>query len=134
MGFDLYGIKAINKKGEYFRNNVWGWRPLWNYICNVGKNILTNKDMEEGEWNNGHTINATKTKKLVEALEASIKNKTAKTYAEEIKNESRKAAINNVDKEPGDKNYDWANDYPFTISNLKEFIVFAKNSGGFKIW
>lgn len=28
MGMDLYGKKPLNPVGEYFRNNVWWWRPL----------------------------------------------------------------------------------------------------------
>ncbi|QOR55575.1 MAG: hypothetical protein UMS36scaffold28_65 [Phage 59_13] len=29
MGMDVYGVKPKSKQGEYFRNNVWSWRPLW---------------------------------------------------------------------------------------------------------
>lgn len=28
MGMDVYGKKPVNETGEYFRRNVWGWRPL----------------------------------------------------------------------------------------------------------
>ena len=28
MGMDIYGRKPENEVGEYFRRNVWGWRPL----------------------------------------------------------------------------------------------------------
>ena len=28
MGMDVYGSKPKSEKGEYFRNNVWWWRPL----------------------------------------------------------------------------------------------------------
>jgi hypothetical protein len=34
MGMDVVGIAPRNKTGEYFRNNVWYWRPLWEY-CEV---------------------------------------------------------------------------------------------------
>jgi hypothetical protein len=32
MGFDVYGKSARSEKGEYFRNNVWWWRPLAEYV------------------------------------------------------------------------------------------------------
>ncbi len=35
MDYDIYGLAAFSKKGEYFRNNVW-WRALWDYIT-VGR-------------------------------------------------------------------------------------------------
>lgn len=35
MGMDVYGIAPSNEKGNYFRNNVWWWRPLWDYCQDV---------------------------------------------------------------------------------------------------
>ena len=35
MGMDVYGIAPTSERGEYFRNNVWWWRPLWDYCCEV---------------------------------------------------------------------------------------------------
>lgn len=32
MGMDVYGENPKNSKGEYFRNNVWWWRPLSEFI------------------------------------------------------------------------------------------------------
>ena len=32
MGFDIYGLQPENEKGKYFRNNVWGWKPLADYV------------------------------------------------------------------------------------------------------
>ena len=30
--------------GDYFRNNVWYWQPLWKYICMICDDILTNEE------------------------------------------------------------------------------------------
>jgi len=54
MGFDLYGTNGGNEKidhdnpveGQYFRANVWYWRPLWDLTCSIGKDILTDRDIE----------------------------------------------------------------------------------------
>ena len=32
--------------GVYFRNNVWWWRPLWNYVCEECDYILEEDDYE----------------------------------------------------------------------------------------
>jgi hypothetical protein len=32
MGMDVYGTKPASGTGEYFRRNVWGWHPLWEYV------------------------------------------------------------------------------------------------------
>jgi hypothetical protein len=39
MGMDVYGTAPTSKTGEYFRNNVWWWSPLANYICGVAPAI-----------------------------------------------------------------------------------------------
>lgn len=39
MGMDVYGNHPTGKTGEYFRNNVWWWRPLAVYCCQVAPDI-----------------------------------------------------------------------------------------------
>jgi hypothetical protein len=39
MGMDVYGIAPTSERGEYFRNNVWWWRPLWDYCCEVDSTL-----------------------------------------------------------------------------------------------
>ena len=45
MGFDLYG-NSKNKEGEYFRNNVWWWRRLADYVCEY-TGVVDEKDKEQ---------------------------------------------------------------------------------------
>jgi hypothetical protein len=42
MGMDVMGTNPSTKKGEYFRNNVWWWRPLWNYCIEVAPELCEN--------------------------------------------------------------------------------------------
>jgi hypothetical protein len=39
MGMDVMGNNPISERGEYFRNNVWWWRPLWDYCCYVDSSL-----------------------------------------------------------------------------------------------
>ena len=46
-------FEASNKweaenKGVYFRNNVWWWRPLWNYVCEVCEDVMSQEDVAAG--------------------------------------------------------------------------------------
>jgi len=36
MGMDVYGRKPKNKTGEYFRANIWSWKPIY-YLCGIAK-------------------------------------------------------------------------------------------------
>lgn len=85
MGFDLYGeapsgeiipdcnfqsddkktIEAYfawqnNTPGAYFRANVWTWRPIWNFVCDVCNDVITKEDAEMGTFNDGHLIDKEK--------------------------------------------------------------------------
>lgn len=55
---DVYGRMPIDGKGEYFRNNVWWWRPLWDFIAQVdelySKEKQANRLISEEMYQNGH--------------------------------------------------------------------------------
>ena len=68
MGFDLYGVSPKNKNGEYFRNNVWWWRPLWQYVSVECSDLLTDKDIEAGGYNDNHKIKARQAEKIADRL------------------------------------------------------------------
>ena len=58
MGMDVMGNNPTTKEGEYFRNNVWWWRPLWNYCCDVAETIIDDETAEYGHYNDGRGLDA----------------------------------------------------------------------------
>ena len=66
--------------GVYFRNNVWWWRPLWNFVSSVCESILTEKDIESGSYNDGHGISKTKANRIASRLFKLIRNGDVKAY------------------------------------------------------
>ena len=56
MGMDVYGKNAKNETGEYFRNHVWWWHPLWDYCLNVHGDIAG--AVEYGHSNDGDGLDA----------------------------------------------------------------------------
>ena len=42
--------------GHYFRNNVWWWRPLWEFVCLSCDDILDEDDINKGCHNGGEEI------------------------------------------------------------------------------
>ena len=156
MGFDISGENPKNEKGEYFRNNVWWWRPLWTYICINCSNILDEKDQEAGCWNNGTKIVSPKADKIAKKLQETIDNGTAAKYEKEYMTNLKTMGKIDCDicagtgkrkKVPATgagkykcngcngtgKTDPFAKSYPFSVENLQEFIEFVKNSGGFRI-
>ena len=114
MGMDLYAVKPESPKGEYFRANVWYWRPLWNYTCDTCDDILSKEDMLQGEYNDGYEINAEKAFLISERLEELFKSNHAhenKKYYNEL-----------------------SDDHTFDPDFVMEFAKFCGDSGGFNIY
>jgi hypothetical protein len=142
--------------GTYFRNNVWGWRPLWHFVTATCDDILTQKDIEKGNWNDGHKISKTKANRIAKRLHSMIENNEVKEYEEGYK--KHLASLEQLDcnicdatgkrQEPpktgaGDvecngckgtgKKDNWEKSYPFSEDNVRQFANFCANSGGFEI-
>ncbi len=101
-----------NTPGVYFRNNVWGWRPLWFFVSRACDDILTSKDCHAGEFNDGHRISKTKAEKIAKRLYQMLED-------------------GNVDKFEAE--FEDNNGYGFHKDNVKEFADFCANCGGFEI-
>jgi len=56
MGMDVYGNNPTSQTGEYFRNNVWYWHPLWNYCLHRYPNIAGK--VQDGHSNSGDGLNS----------------------------------------------------------------------------
>jgi len=166
-------FKAVDEyentnKGVYFRNNVWWWRKLADYIMEHTKCVDEN-DFDKWQENGGHEVDEETANQIANQLEHLIKTGHAEKYKEEIDNEIKQAEEHNnkVQKlldelrsevakivgdekaeklapaeypEPLNKKWweitnktDYRANYPFSIDNVKEFIEFARNSGGFRI-
>jgi len=79
MGMDIYGKKPTTDKGEYFRNNVWWWRPLADFCIERYGNEV-GFDGEQWHFNSGYGLNATKTKKLARLLRDDLDNGSVLVY------------------------------------------------------
>jgi len=55
---DVVGKKPSTKEGEYFRNNLWWWRPLWDYCAVIGEDIIDKSVWESGHYNDGAGLDA----------------------------------------------------------------------------
>jgi hypothetical protein len=56
MGMDVYGTAPKSETGEYFRNNVWWWHPLWDYCLELHGDITG--AVEHGHSNDADGLDA----------------------------------------------------------------------------
>ena len=155
MGMDVYGLKPTNKHGEYFRNNVWWWHPLWDYCCHIHPTLR--QKVPHGHSNDGDGLNATDARQLGFKLQQEIETGRSLKYVEEY--EKERQAIPKQDckycDEKGERTWQqqngesytktcnacngtkkvdsWESHYPMNLENIQEFTQFLLHCGGFKI-
>ena len=147
MGFDLYGLRARSGHGAYFRNSVRWWRRLWALVALTCPDIFSPADVLAGQTNDGCRISARKAEQIAERLEELLNDGDSKR-----RNELERATAIAIRK--GDETYTETpvleavkaiagklagftvgapDDYQFSWGNVREFIVFCRDSGGFEI-
>lgn len=151
MGFDIYGRRAKSKRGEYFRNNVWWWRPLAHYVL---KRVKMSAKEREHYWstNDGVRVSARTALRIADTLDHLIASGQALKYQRRY--EAEQAALPNEtctfcegtgkesDKDARPCRYcdgkghrkHWMTNYPFNVENVQEFAQFCRDSSGFEIY
>lgn len=151
MGFDCYGIAAATEKGEYFRNNIWWWRPLADYV--LAQVDLPLRERRDWNTNSGQRVSRKSALRIADALDELLRSGETARYAKEY--EATRAALPQVRCEfclgtgtwrdqsvsgpchaCGGKGVTaaWGSHYPFSEENVREFAEFCRESGGFRIW
>lgn len=81
MGMDVYGRDPRCDAGKYFRNNVWNWRPLWDY-CLAEHPEIAGK-VVNGHVNDGDGLDDEDALALANSILADIRSGRVIEYEEE---------------------------------------------------
>ena len=136
--------------GVYFRNNVWWWRPLWNYCYAIADDIISEDIWNSGHCNDGAGLNDKDAKLLGNRLMEHIADgRTIKYQAEYeqylndlpdsvciICNGNNRGNSKKKDCESCNgtgKGTNFNKSYPFDVDNVEAFALFCIESGGFEI-
>ena len=95
MGMDVYGKKPKSEVGEYFRNNVWWWHPLWDF-CVDNFPELAGK-VKEGHSNSGDGLGARDSKALAKGIIELINNGQAQKYVDDRNHQLSMLPLNECD-------------------------------------
>ena len=116
--FEAKQQQEKDNPGIYFRNNVWWWRPLWDYVYEVCPDILGHNARYHGGHNNSGT---------------EFTNDEAKEIAAKLLQEIDEGNTEAYQKLYEIRTEDDEFEYPFDVDNVKAFAEFCKDSGGFQI-
>jgi hypothetical protein len=159
MGMDVYGTAPRSEEGKYFRNNVWWWRPLATYCCEIAPDITS--ACKYWQSNDGDGLDDAASIALANVLQGEIDSGATAAYArrytsnlEMMPNEPCRICAGTGTRPPvpqcgaGDiKNGGFKcngcsgtghvrpsdTNYPFDVENVAEFITFLRDCGGFRI-
>lgn len=143
MGMDVYGKKPKNEKGKYFRNNVWWWHPLWDYIEYAFPEIASK--VVYAHTNDGDGLGARDAKLLALKLRNNLKNGKVAEYEKEyhqaveigkvqhLQQKQKELKQGSSVEEDSSQEYYWPEYYKFDEENVREFAEFLENCGGFSI-
>jgi len=139
-------------QGAYFRNNVWWWHPLWEFVCIACDDVLSEEAKHKGTFNEGYQYDAETALIIADRLKEALEGGSVQVYAEQRQahldslpletcnlcngtgvrdDEYVQGKCNNCDGTGKVKN--WDAHYPFDADNVKEFEQFCRLSGGFEI-
>ena len=150
MGMDVYGVAPTSEVGEYFRNNVWSWRPLWDF---VGESCdLTLEMKRSGHFNDGLQIDELTARRIAKTLFSLLQDGTVATYQrkrdallealpDEVCRHCNGTGVRDDSYVQGECNgcngtgkvrpfETW---YSFSAENVVDFARFCYVSGGFEI-
>jgi len=160
MGMDLYGINPKTDNGDYFRANVWWWRPLWQCVAHFCDDILSKEEIVKGTYNDGHEYNETTALEISDRLESLLKDGTLQKYKDErdsYLNELKDEKCNvcngtgvredEIGKKAREKDEEYKcngcqgkgekehfnKSYGFDVDFVMDFAKFCEQSGGFSI-
>ena len=80
MGMDVFGKSPTAEVGSYFRRNVWGWHPLWEYVELEHPDVAI--EVEHGHDNSGDGLDEVASVELARRLRADVASGWAQEYVD----------------------------------------------------
>lgn len=85
MGMDVFGANARSPKGDYFRNNVWHWRPLWDFVVTIDEGREIDDDTAgRGHMNDGAGLDDKASQRLAKTLFEALESGHVRQAVEEF--------------------------------------------------
>ena len=120
-----------SESGGYFRANVWWWRRIWIFTCNICKDVMTQNDIDAGDSNSGIEISEETCLKMLPLMKEAIKDGSAMDYQKTVTEYC--ASVEKEDNGFIKSDDDFMANYPFSVEYFKEFTTFVERCGGFTI-
>ena len=85
----------LENPGSYFRNNVWWWRPLADYVLNLMGGIIPKEDHSAWHHNDGYRVEEDIALKIADRLEQELKTSRVRQIQKHYDEVNKKAIEHN---------------------------------------
>lgn len=139
MGFDLFAHNGNpSDDSGYFRANIWSWPGILDLIAETG--VMSDEALISMSFNDGYSVSEEEATLIADRIEANIKNMDNQmSFVPMELNEVAKqmhSVINGFVAQMGQEGVDITPERPMystQVSHVREFIRFARESGGFDV-
>ncbi|WP_313024460.1 hypothetical protein [Pseudomonas lopnurensis] len=154
MGMDVFGQSPVSERGEYFRNNIWWWHPLWEYCERLAPDLIPSNNL--GHSNDGWGLDGPASLELANRLAAALATGAVEQYANDYAGllaafpdepcttcTGKRAEPPHTGTGTGTlpcngcegsgRRPRFETHYPFSAENVREFEAFLRDCGGFSI-
>ena len=135
MGMDVSGRNPSDPVGEYFRANVWSWRPIVHLCCELCSDLLDEEMLSAIGFNDGAgpTDQATCTQMANRFDQWMEHHASGSSLDSEMKvtKEGRFVTEEELEDNP---DLDAQSPYEVDDEHLKLWVEFLRHCGGFEVW
>lgn len=159
MGMDVVGVSPVSQVGEYFRANIWYWRPMWLYIEKSFPDLAAK--VESPYTNEGYGLDVCNSVLLGQKINSHVDGGLARRHEEIFNSAIADLPLTNCQLcygtgervWPAHITQDWIlhhngcngclgtglqrdclSSYTFSAELLEKFSHFLIDCGGFEIW
>jgi hypothetical protein len=134
MGMDVYGKNPRSEAGEYFRANVWSWRPIHALVIELCSDLLDEETLEDLAYNDGAGPKDPETcVEMARRFEAWMEQHTEGHKLDLGLRTTKDGKF--VTEEELAENPELETESPYQVGDdhLKAWIEFLRNCGGFEV-
>ncbi len=135
MAMDVYGRKPSSPAGEYFRANVWSWRPIHVLMIELCSDLLNPKTLSKMALNDGAGPKAQKTcTEMAKRFEQWMEHHTEGYTVESDLRITLEGRFVSAEELAANPDLETTTPYGVSDEHLKEWIEFLRHCGGFQVW
>jgi hypothetical protein len=136
VGMDVVGRQPSSKAGEYFRANVWAWRPIHALIVELCSDLLDEAMLRSLSFNDGAgPAEQRACTEMANRFEWWMEHHTAGHSLEfegvRVTPEGRFVTDEELAQDP---DLETISPYQVADDHLKQWIEFLRHCGGFQVW